>query len=621
MLNAACGWLGDAEIGDTSPQTILKAMAARLSVAKDAPCTIHVQPAIGLAGVGSSAPHDVYRDGGLCAAVCGIPRWSDPGLARHALQHGSAATVAAEYRRHGAQVLQSISGPFALIVLENDARTALLATDRMGVYPLAYAVHPNGALAFGSTATSIRAHPAFRSAIDPDAMYAYLYFHMVPSPLSIFTGQRKLLPGQYLWYRAGRAQLGFYWEPVFQDDGRAPTYELEEQLRTLLHTVVAHCRPDAATGAFLSGGIDSSTVAGMLTRLCPQSAHTFSIGFDAAGYDEMAWARISAQHFGSRQHEYYVTPADVAQAVPRIAQAYDEPFGNSSAVPVYYCAKLARDHGIDLMLAGDGGDELFGGNTRYAKQKVFELYQRVPPALRRRLIEPALAHAGRFAVGPVRKLRSYVEQARVPMPDRLETYNFLNRTPLADVLHPHLLGAVDAQQPNRLLGQTYGRARSGSLVNRMLFLDWKFTLADNDLRKVNRMCELAGINVRYPLLDDALVEFSTRVPANLKVKGTTLRYFFKHALRDFLPRAVLTKSKHGFGLPFGVWMRDYQPLQQLARESLERLGRRDYVRADYIERVIKLHREEHAAYYGEFLWVLMMLELWLEHHVDAPVGR
>src|SRR5690606_12461662 len=190
------------------------------------------------------------------------------------------------------------------------------------------------------------------------------------------------------------------------------------------------------TGAFLSGGTDSSTVSGMLGKVSGKPAETFSIGFDAQGFDELDYARITSRHFGTNPHEYYVTADDVVEAMPLIAAAYDEPFGNASAAPTYFCARMAREHGIEVVLAGDGGDEFFGGNERYAKQGVFEHYGRVP-GIFRKLMEPVLMN---FPLGesimPVRKARSYIQQARVPLPDRMETYNFLHRSPLAEIFEP-----------------------------------------------------------------------------------------------------------------------------------------------------------------------------------------
>src|SRR5947207_1134756 len=215
------------------------------------------------------------------------------------------------------------------------------------------------------------------------------------------------------------------------------------------------------------------------------------MGFAWEGFDEMKYARITAQHLGARAREYYVTPQDIVEAIPVIARAYDEPFGNDSAAPTYFCAKMAREDGVRVLLAGDGGDEIFGGNTRYAKQKVFEAYGRIPQPLRRGLIEPlAFALPGHDRIAPLRKLGSYIRQASVPLPDRLETYNFLNRSPLAEVFEPEFLAAIDVDEPLAMLREVYGRTASSAPLNRMMHLDLKVTLADNDLRKVSRMCDV-----------------------------------------------------------------------------------------------------------------------------------
>ncbi len=380
-------------------------------------------------------------------------------------------------------------------------------------------------------------------------------------------------------------------------------------------------RPGASEGAFLSGGLDSSTVSGMFAKhLRPKSAPTFSIGFEAQGYDETEYARIAARHFGTEAHEYYVTPEDIYTAVRDIAAAFDEPFGNSSAIPVYFCARLAREHGVERMLAGDGGDELFAGNSRYAKQLVFERYGRVPAALRAGLLEPLLLGTPLGRLPLAGKAASYIRQAQVPLPDRLQSYNFLHRHAADEVFAPGLLGRIDTDAPLRALRAEYGEHAAAPAVDRMLFLDWKFTLHDNDLVKVNGMCGLAGIDVGYPMLDESLVRMSCRIPATLKLRDGELRWFYKHATRDFLPGEIIRKKKHGFGLPFGVWLTGHAGLRELATASLGRLRERGLFNGAFLDALLDMQRDVHAAYYGELVWVLMVLELWLEAHAPATAG-
>jgi asparagine synthase (glutamine-hydrolysing) len=369
---------------------------------------------------------------------------------------------------------------------------------------------------------------------------------------------------------------------------------------------------DGAVGTFLSGGTDSSTVAGMLGEVTGKPARTYSIGFEAQGYDEMGYARIAARHFGTQHHEYYVTPADVVSAVPRIAEVHDQPFGNSSAVPTYFCAKLARDDGVDVLLGGDGGDELFGGNERYATQYLYSLYSDLPRALRKGLIEPVAFLSPE--IGIAGKAQRYIRNASLPMPARYDHYNLLERLGAGNIFSPEFLASVDAQEPRMMLSHAYDNAQAGSLINRMLALDLRFTLADNDLPKVTRACELAGLDVRFPMLDDAVVSFSSALPPRLKLRGTRLRYFFKESLRGFLPGEIIAKTKHGFGLPLGPWLQTYQPLRQLALDSLSDLKKRGIVRPEFIDELTSRHVETHASYYGTMVWVLMMVEHWLKQH-------
>jgi len=281
-------------------------------------------------------------------------------------------------------------------------------------------------------------------------------------------------------------------------------------------------------------------------------------------------------------------------------------------VPTYFCAKLAAADGFKVMLAGDGGDEIFGGNARYAKQKVFEIYHQIPAVLRSGLIEPLVNLPGLGKIPPFSKAQSYIRQANIPLPERMESYNYVYRQPLAEMFTPTFLAQIDSHQPSELLKEVYDRADSSSYINRMLHLDIKFTLADSDLRKVGAMTEAAGIDVRYPLLDDAMMDFSGEVPPDWKVKGQYLRWFFKTALKGFLPDEIINKSKHGFGLPFGLWAKEYAPLRERIEARLADLKKRNILQPAYIDLLRNEHMSGHATYFGKMIWNMMILEEWLQ---------
>ena len=558
----------------------------------------------------------VYSDDTILVSITGQPDWSDGSLQSLAADKGHAEAAARAFHRHGTTMLDYLHGTFSLAVLEPGPGKILLAIDRLGIQSMAYTT-VGELVVFGSDTDTVTAHPEVSRDLSPQGLFHYLYFHMVPSPDSIYLDIRKLLPGECIVFDRGRESRSFYWHLDYQEDSRNES-TLAEELLSLLEQSVQNNRANETTGAFLSGGLDSSTVAGMLAKSSKTTTDAYSIGFHADGYDEMDFARASARHFGVNLHEYYVTPSDVLDAVPKIAAAYDEPFGNASAIPAYYCARFAKENGTDCLLAGDGGDEIFAGNERYAKQKVFELYQHVPALLRRQLIEPlALGIPLTDRIPLFRKARSYIEQARLAMPERMESYNFLQRSPLDEILSPELLSQIDPSGPLKNLADAYWRADTDSMLKRMLHMDLKITLADNDLRKVSRMCDLAGIAVRYPMLNEQLVEFSARVPATMLMQGSGLRSFYRHAMQGFLAPATLDKNKQGFGLPFGVWMSEHPGLRELAYDSITDFRKRGYLNKQYIDKLLEEHRTGHAGYYGVMIWVIMMLEQWLDTHTNA----
>lgn len=562
-------------------------------------------------------PSNILRQGALLVAMHGAPMMTNHRSEKIDNQQSVAQKFAICYAREGMKALERLSGTFSLAVIDEQQDELLLAVDRIGACTLSFAKTKDG-IVFASIADALLAHPEVESDVNLQSIYDYVHFHMIPAPGSAFASQQRLLPGQYLKFSGGRIELRTYWKINYTEDARLPFSDLKVEFMRVLRSSMKRAAETESVGAFLSGGTDSSTIAGLLSEVCEGGARTYSIGFQEEGYDEIQYARIAARHFGTKHHEYYVTPDDVVDCIPRIAEVHDQPFGNSSAVPTYYCARLAASDGVDTLLGGDGGDELFGGNSRYALQYYYSLYGDLPVALRKNLIEPLL-FLGQRAPRIVEKARRYVLSASQSMPARYDNYNLLERLGAATVFTEDFLERIDQTSPLRQSTLAYNEIDSTSLINRMLALDLKYTLADNDLPKVVRSCELAGVDVRFPLLDDAVVEFSARLAPDLKLRRARLRYFFKKALRDFLPREIIVKKKHGFGLPFGPWLQSHKPLQQIVGDSLQSLKRRGIVRSDFIDMLLGELMRSHAGYYGTMAWILMMLEQWYERQESRPV--
>ena len=606
-MSGICGWTGYAPAeGDGG---VAAAMAHALTRHDQSGATTAQWEGGGLIATRLHGEAHLYERDGLRAAVSGR-LWIDGKAVDE-----PARALAEAFAEQGTKVMSRLSGNFVLAVVRGSE--VLLATDRLGRRPLVYCQRGD-TLVFGSSGAALQAHPAARSAIDEQSIYEYFFFHQVPAPRTIRKDHKRLLPGEFLHFADGRVHTETWSRPRFAPETR-DVEEWEREFSDLLRESVRECAGSGKVGCFLSGGTDSSTVAGVLAELAPEKIPSYSIGFQADGYDEMEYARCAAEHFGTEHRTYYVTPDDVLTAVRKIAEVHSDPFANESAVPTYYCAKLARDDGIETMLAGDGGDELFGGNERYVSMTVFDRWDRVPAPLRGLIRFGANAFPLGSKIGIVRKARNYIAKANQPMPDRIYAYALLSTLGPENVFEPGFLGKVDRDGPLAMARGVYHGADANSDLNRQLALDYKITLADNDLVKVNRSCELAGIDVAYPLMTDRLTDFAGKLPLDYKVRGEKLRWFFKHALRDFLPQKVLTKSKHGFGLPFGVWLRTHGPLQELAGDSLAKLKTRGIVRPDFIDEIQRMHQTGHAGYYGVMVWTLIMLEQWFSIHEDQAV--
>jgi asparagine synthase (glutamine-hydrolysing) len=521
------------------------------------------------------------------------------------------------YARQKTDFLKSLHGGFCIALWDERQQTLVLAIDRLGIKSL-YWCREGDRLLFAGRAGAVRTVRRESLEANPDAVLQFLLFASVPAPLTSDRGMYKLPPGTALQFANGIVTEKQYWDLEYpESDNHSVAHwsrELRDGMRAAVHRHLANCDPPS-TGCYLSGGTDSSSVVAFVSEK-HRPAQTFSIAFEESNFSEIEFARTTAAKFGTRHHEKFLTPQDACDAIDKIIAYYDEPFANSSAIGSYYCAALAREKGVGTLLAGDGGDELFGGNERYATDKRFTLYHSIPRWLRRGIVEPLTGllpdNESKWSLP-----RRYVRRANIPNPRRILSYGFFLSMRPEEVFDGGFLEKIEVGKWLAIPEGHFARAKATSELNKILYLDIKMTLADNDLRKVSGTAELSGVNVRYPLLDDRLAELSGRIPATLKLKGFEKRYIFKQAMKDILPQKVLYKTKHGFGVPLAQWLLENPRMKQLTGDMMsDPLTRqRGYFRAGFIEKLMELHRRQ-PNFYGEIVWYLVALELWHRQHLE-----
>jgi asparagine synthase (glutamine-hydrolysing) len=530
--------------------------------------------------------------------------------------HGTA--IVELYQRRGADFVTSLRGSFAVVLWDERQKKLVLGTDHFGTRPIYFWI-ANDQIAFAPRIGAFAEARKIPKLIEPNSLYFYLNHSFIPAPYTIYQNIRRLEPGHILEWTDHRAGVRRYWDMTYPEDERLSEADAAELVRSSLRDSVRFSLDGRqnAVGAFLSGGTDSSTVVGLMAQLISQPINSFSVGFAEEAYNEISYARIAAKHFKSNAHEYFVQPEEALDAIPVLAMAYDEPFGNSSAIPTYFCLKMARDAGVDVMFSGDGGDEIFGGNERYVTEKVFSIYQRVPQPLRRVLNYSAATIPAFY---PWRKARNYIRKANQPAVDRFFAYQLYYRDHAAEFLSDDFRNSLDMDFPIDVAREHYRRVGDVSPLNRLLYIDLKLAVADNDLFKVNRMAEVLGIQVRYPFLDPHVGVTSGKIPASMKVKGWSKRYIFKKAFEKFLPDEIIQKKKHGFGLPTGDWLRNHRGFRDLARSLLldTRSLQRGYFKRPALEGLLAAHDSERSDYFGSHIWNFMMLELWHRAHAEEP---
>lgn len=612
------GWI-DFSQPASAAENILSSMAAGLGNGLGGATTIRADEHAGLALCAHQKMASTYFGDRMWAVVHGYPQWREQRFAEMARELGTARVVAEAYREIGRDILQKIGGPCSLAVIDREERTALVAIDRVGIETMCYATPRPGALVFGSRTNAVRAHPAVSSTLSHQAVFNYMQRYVVRAPLTIFKEQSKLYRAHCVELKNGKIDVAPYWDITYQSEGPADSDALARDTRLALRNGVARAIEDediGRVGAYLSGGLDSSTVSGFLKEVGGRS-RTFTIGFDVPDYDETEYAQMAADRFRTEHSEIFVTPDDALNLIPKMGKVYDEPFGNASLVPSFYCAKRAQEQGVDLMLAGDGGDELFGGNMHYTEMLRIQTYERLPRLLRSAFIEPlALKVPGLDKIPPVGKARRWIEQYQVPMPDRLTEFGIVAGWTAESIFDSDWLGAIDPQGDQQFQQEAYFGAKSPAMLQRMLHLDLQVVLADNDLRKVTRMCELAGIRVRYPMLDEEVVEVSGRIPPDVMIPGLKLRHFYKQTMRDFLPSEIINKKKHGFVMPTIVWLMDDGPFRDYVMEGLSSCRKRGIFDRSFMDEVINHRSHDDAFELGSLAWDILSLELWLQGHVD-----
>jgi asparagine synthase (glutamine-hydrolysing) len=505
------------------------------------------------------------------------------------------------------ELARRLDGMFAFAVWDRRKERLVLGRDRLGKKPLYYWCG-EGQLVFGSEIKAVLAHPMVPREMDPAAIPSYLGFGYVPTPNTFFAGIKSLPPGHVLVYEpGGEPTIDRYWEmPLAGLEGSAaPTFtEAASRCRTLLERAVRkRLVSDVPLGAYLSGGVDSTAVVGLMAGAAPDRVRTFTIGFDDHdGFDERPFADIAAKRFGTDHTEFVVHP-NALELLDELVWHHDQPFGDSSAIPTYALAQLTRKH-VTVALCGDGGDELFAGYERFAAALAISRYRRVPLPLRRAGEGLLRAAPGRLAQGPVGKLRRFSERGDMPPHQALRSWVSY----VSDDWRTRMVGD-GASQGLLQYEQTWQASAGNPLLTRLLAINIDGYLLDDLLPKVDRMSMAHGLEVRSPFLDPELLEFAINLPARHQVRGLSIKRVLKHAVRDLLPDELLNRAKHGFGIPLDRWFRgDLRAYLEGMLGPEARL--RAHIDGATVDAMVNEHMTAHANH-GHSLWTLLTLEVFL----------
>jgi asparagine synthase (glutamine-hydrolysing) len=509
------------------------------------------------------------------------------------------------YEEHGDRFAERLRGMFAIAIWDASHRRLVLARDRFGIKPLYYR-HADNELAFAS---ELRALP--RGEIDLDALEAFLAFNSIPAPLTIFREIRKLPPGHLLLWEDGRLELRRFARPApleeLREDEEA---ELVEELRSRVRdSVRAHLVSDVPVGVLLSGGVDSAFLAALAAEESSEPLRTFSIGFEERSFDELAGARLVAERYGTEHRELVLRP-DAALLLPALADAFDEPFADSSALPTYLVSQLAAND-VKVALSGEGGDELFGGYYTYAADLLAERVGGLA-RLARPLVERLPTSASRASFDY--KAKRFVRSAHLPSLERRHGWKEI----FSPGLRAELTGRRSAFDPVDILRDRYRETEGADELARLQDVDLGIYLVDDLLVKTDRASMAHSLEARVPYLDTVVTNLALALPTRHKIRGLSKKVLLRKAAAPLLPREIVHGKKRGFSIPAAAWLRG--ELETFARETLSRetLQRQGFFHAEVVTRLLDDHvagREDRSRQ----LWGLLAFTLWHERHVErAP---
>lgn len=526
--------------------------------------------------------------------------------------HSDTETIVHLYEEEGVECVRRLRGMFAFSIWDQKRERLFLARDRFGKKPLFYFESGKG-LAWASELQALKTLPDFDSTLDPQALDLYLSLQYIPSPWTIYKQVRKLPPAHRMIMERGVIRIERYWDlPVDQPTWTLDLEEAQGEIRRrLIEAVRLRMISEVPLGAFLSGGVDSSVIVGLMSQLSEKPVKTFSIGFDHEEFSELPYAREVARHFHTDHHEFIVKP-EMADVLPLLARHYGEPYADASALPTYYVSRETRGH-VTVALNGDGGDENFAGYLRHAAALMAHRARWVPRSFWRAgaaALSPFADQSG--SKGMVWKARRFLEAAGNPDPvsRHLNFACFFPEQLKRELYSQEFRSNIDENASLNYFRAPFRRASGLGIINQTLYGDFSTYLPECLMTKVDIASMAVSLECRSPFLDHKFAEFVFRLPGSWKLRGMLGgKWILKETFKDFLPPAILRRKKMGFGIPLGPWFRG--PLKGLFQETA--LSTTALARGTFRPEALKVLWQEHQSGlrdHGTRLWALLMLEMW-----------